>query len=184
MCQAKAIPFDSIFDDHELMAVRSVIRQRDRGVLAAMQIFGCGADIRLEVDSFVFIGFTQRHSDEFIQMTGRNSRSLGSHHSQLLTIDHLMSAEELRAKLACSRIRPMKDGLRVVNYMRGRREAGVDSDADLMPMLKLDWRINMRKFYAKVGPNSALEHETSGHCAMRRLQFGLARQGQKQPRSV
>lgn len=75
-CSAKSLQFDAITEDLALEPTMSVIRNNNTGVVAALGVYGRGADIRFRVDSHVIVAFIPHRLDILTQMVGRSSRTM------------------------------------------------------------------------------------------------------------
>ena len=91
----------------------NMIRQQDRGVVAAVKEYGRGADIRFKVDSFVVIAFLPTMYDNVLQITGRSSRTMGSHKSKLIAIHDRHLSDSIEEYLKSTNHYKMEDGIEV-----------------------------------------------------------------------
>ena len=60
ICSEMKIDFYSAVTDQELETLKTVIKGKDRGVVATLAYYGRGTDIRFKDDSYVIIGFTPK----------------------------------------------------------------------------------------------------------------------------
>ena len=91
LCAEIGAQFESAKDSDELRLLRGTMRSMDRGVIATLDEFGRGVDLRCKVDSFVIIGFLPKMMNEVTQMTGRGSRTMKISHSKIICIDKHMT---------------------------------------------------------------------------------------------
>ena len=90
LCATLDIPFFSATSDTEMATTLGVIGNLERGLVAALDSYGRGIDIRFKVDSFVLIGFLPERLEAVKQMSGRSSRTMKKHFSKLVCIDKLL----------------------------------------------------------------------------------------------
>ena len=162
MCKEKGIVCDQATNDIELENVRSVIRQKDRGVVLTLGSYGRGVDLRFKVDSLVVIGYAPANLDCVIQMTGRSSRTMGTHESLVLIHDKTGNTAAVQERLASANACQLKDGIRVAHTIQGKHLLGDDNDETLVTVFKAGWKIEFKRLATKLGQIKAINYEKAG----------------------
>lgn len=140
----------------------SVIRQKDKGVVATLGSYGRGVDIRFAVDSLVIIGFIPDRLDNVRQMAGRSSRTLGVHSSRLIAQHTFLTSQSVQSHLTAMNEYNMEDGMRIAKIMRGRRRSNVTDDSVIMPFFAKGWRFKADKLVKKLTISETFKYEKIG----------------------
>ena len=81
-----------------------------------------------------------------------------------------MTVEALQDTLKARNKLPTKDGLRVVDLMRGRRLEEQEDDRELLTLFKKGWRINISQLEKRLSPTVANRQERKGMYRIKALQ--------------
>ena len=95
-------------------------------------------------------------------MTGRSSRTMKTHMSKLICVDRSVTNESIKASLEARNIQNLKDGLRLINLIKGRRKAGEANDAEIAEYLKQGWRIDIGKIVSRLKKSRAISYISMG----------------------
>lgn len=152
LCKERRLTALTVKYDSDLQGALARIRHQDKGVLLATRRFGRGVDLRFKIDSIVIVAFVPRSMAELTQLAGRSSRTMRTHRCQLFAVSKTIQSEAMESYLEAQSAEPLKDGLRVVKLMRGRRRMGEKNDAQLIQLLKAGWKINLSKLTKVIRP--------------------------------
>ena len=117
-----------------------IIRHLDRGIVIAGRDFGRGSDIRFSVDSHVIVSFTPISTEELNQLSGRSSRTMKTHHCDVIIHDTRVYTESFKDWLEARSYHKLSDGLKILNVLRGMRmEKDYTDDQRVLSLFRKGW---------------------------------------------
>ena len=85
-----------------------------------------------------------------------------THRGKLICVDQFLTSTSVQDKLHSGNRHLIKDGIRVINVLRGRTMAGKTNDSDIKKAVKQGWMIEIKKLNSILTQSKVTQLEKIG----------------------